>query len=446
MRRARIVLLIAGTAGCAYYNGLYNSKALVRRADAALRDGRDSAAVALWREAAARADSVVQRHPGSRWAHEALWLSGVSAALAGACADGLTQLSRLPPTTPLSPEDVARTTLARGACLTRAGRTREALDTLRPLTEHANTTIALLSAQWAARAALTLDQADDVVRFAELARSDALDAELAIAAANRGRWPLSFRLLRQRASSWRSLPAAHGALALLAAHGHIASLDTIVRLTSIGRAPRTERASLLLAAGAWSQDAGRPAVARAYYAEVPRLTSDSTLVTAAAVAMTVLAVREAETLEDAERLVQSPRSRLPEVVQLDSVIRLAQRLASESDTTGASLFLAAEVVRDGIGARALARSLFRRVVASHETSSLAPKALIAAAAIAPDSAHLWHRAARERYPASPYVATGMMDAAAAAALEHDNALLAATWLRLTGGAARPSQLAGKERP
>ena len=44
MRGALALLLLLTAGGCAYYNGLYNARGLVRRAESATRDGRDSAA------------------------------------------------------------------------------------------------------------------------------------------------------------------------------------------------------------------------------------------------------------------------------------------------------------------------------------------------------------------------------------------------------------------
>ena len=58
MRPSLALLVLLSAGGCAYYNGLYNARGLVKRAESASREGRDSAAVLAWREAAAKADKA----------------------------------------------------------------------------------------------------------------------------------------------------------------------------------------------------------------------------------------------------------------------------------------------------------------------------------------------------------------------------------------------------
>jgi hypothetical protein len=115
----------------------------------------------------------------------------------------------------------------------------------------------------------------------------------------------------------------------------------------------------------------------------------------------------------------------------DSGLRLAARLASASDSTGASLFLAAEVARDRVESPALARTLFLRAAREHSASSLAPKALLAAAQLTPDSARVWREVVRTRYASSPYARAldgGLEDPRP---FEHDDRLLRQTWTRAT---------------
>src|SRR5919107_4228546 len=121
MRRALGLLCVLGASACAYYNGLYNARGLVRRAESASRDGRDSAAVAAWREAAAKADTVITRYPRSRWTDDALLLSGTSAAFSGACDHGLERLGQWERHPAADRKKRARASIARGVCLVRFG-------------------------------------------------------------------------------------------------------------------------------------------------------------------------------------------------------------------------------------------------------------------------------------------------------------------------------------
>ncbi len=77
MSRARLApLLLLLLAGCAYYNGMYNANRLARSAEKAEREGRTFDAQGLWAQAAVRAESVLARHPDSKWADDAELVRG----------------------------------------------------------------------------------------------------------------------------------------------------------------------------------------------------------------------------------------------------------------------------------------------------------------------------------------------------------------------------------
>jgi tetratricopeptide (TPR) repeat protein len=431
MRRAFALLILLATSACAYYNGLYNARGLVRRAESATRDGRDSAAIAAWREAAAKADTVIVRYPRSRWTDDALLLSGVSSALAGGCAHGLVRLAQWQSHPARNTRDRARATLARGACLVRLGEHARALDSLAPLVSHPDATLAQLAATWAARAALATGRGDSAVVLALAARSDALDAELATAALASNHPALTEKLLRQRATEWRSLSGMHAVLGALARVDH-ASADRVVQLTQGGRASRLERARLSVVAGAWSERDDDAQRARQHYERALRTTADTAVVADVIARLGLLEVRSAVTIGDARSRLERAKGKTVETAHLarvDTALRLAARLANAADTTGASLFLAAEVARDAVGARSLSRTLFLGAARRHPASSLAPKALLAAADLSPDSASIWRAAVRARYGTSPYAQLLDRKPVAPASLEGDERLLRQTWSR-----------------
>ena len=433
MRRDLLLILLLGASACAYYNGLYNAGGLVKRAESAARDGKDSVAVAAWREAAAKADTVVTRYPKSRWTDDALLVSGTSSALAGECAHGLERLSQWERHAGANAKHRVRATIARGACLVRRGEFAHALDTLGPVITHRDETLSRIAAAWAARAALGAGRPDSVIVLASKARSDALDAELAAVALSSNRVPLAERILRQRAGEWRSLAATHVPLDMLARVDRLAA-ERIVQLAQESRAPRLERARLSLTAGSWSEQEGDVRVARLHYERALRMSSDTALVTDAATRLGLLDVRTAATLGQAQALLERARGKAiatSELARVDSALRLATRLANAEDTTAASLFLAAEVARDAVGAIPLARALFLRAVRERPTSSLAPKALLAAAALAPDSARVWRAQVLARYADSPYARALEGKAVPSAALATDERLLRLTWSRAT---------------
>lgn len=447
MRRAFALTLLV-TSACAYYNGLYNARGLVRRAESAARDGRDTVAIAAWREAAAKADTVIRRYPRSRWIDDALFLSGTSSALAGDCAHGLERLARWQIHPAADTRQRARASIARGACLVRNGEHSRALDSLAPFVSNRDATVSRLAAAWAARAALATGRADSAAVFARAAGSDALDAELAAAALASNQPGLAVRLLRQRAGEWRSLAAIHTVLEALARSDR-ESADSIVRVTQGGRASRSDRARLSVSAGAWSEQDGDTRHAREHYERALRMTSDIGLVTEATTRLGLLDVRSAATIDDARSLLERARGKLIETAELarvDTALRLTVRLASAPDTTGASLFLAAEVARDRVGARPLARTLFLSTAREHPTSSLAPKALLAAADLSADSARNWRATVRARYPGSPYAQLLEGKPVSPASLDGDERLLRQAWARATAIPDSASVATERRRP
>ena len=434
MRGARALLALLGAAGCAYYNGLYNARGLVDRAESAVRDGRDSVAIAAWREAASKADTVVTRYPRSKWTDDALLVAGVASAFAGNCAHALDRLAQWERHPGADHRRRERVRVARGACLVRSGKHADALDSLASAARGRDETLSRIAAAWAARAALATGRLDSALTFAALARSDALDAELGSTSIATQRAEFAERLFRRRGREWRSLAPLHAPLAALAKSGRVASVDTIIRATVEGRATRVERARLLLAAGSWAERAGRIEEARLRYNRALELTSDSTTSKNAIVQLSLLEIRTASTLEAARLSLDRAKRRLadsPEIQRADSGLRLAARLAATTDSTGASLFLAAEVARDRVDSPSLARTLFLRAAREHSTSSLAPKALLAAGQLTPDSARVWRDVVRTRYASSPYARAldgGLKDPTP---FEHDDRLLRQAWNRAT---------------
>ncbi|HYS20235.1 MAG TPA: hypothetical protein VEO73_04020, partial [Gemmatimonadales bacterium] len=85
MTRAAVLGLLLVTVGCVYYNGMWSAKRLAKDARRFERNGQDAEAKLAWARAAEKAESVVVRHPRSRWADEALVLEGEGRAGSGDC-------------------------------------------------------------------------------------------------------------------------------------------------------------------------------------------------------------------------------------------------------------------------------------------------------------------------------------------------------------------------
>src|ERR687890_73754 len=95
---ARVIVLAVACAGlmsgCVYYNGMYNANRLATSARKAERDGRTFEANNLWGQVATKAESVLVRHPRSKYAQDASLLRGVALARMGQCDQALGPLSQ----------------------------------------------------------------------------------------------------------------------------------------------------------------------------------------------------------------------------------------------------------------------------------------------------------------------------------------------------------------
>ncbi len=93
MAAAAAAALLLG--GCVYYNGMYNAKRLAGSAWKAERDGRTFEANNLWGQVVTRAESLVVRHPESKYVDEALVLKGIALSRLKQCPQAVEPLGRV---------------------------------------------------------------------------------------------------------------------------------------------------------------------------------------------------------------------------------------------------------------------------------------------------------------------------------------------------------------
>ena len=89
-----VSVALAAATGCAYYNGIYNAKALAKTAASDARHGRDSLARLHYALSASSAETVLVRYADSDWYQQALFLAGRGEALSGNCAAAVPRLSQ----------------------------------------------------------------------------------------------------------------------------------------------------------------------------------------------------------------------------------------------------------------------------------------------------------------------------------------------------------------
>ena len=88
------LVTLALLTACAYYNGLWRANRLADDAERAEREGRTGQARSFWIQASVKAESVIVRHPGSRWLDDALLLRGRSLAKVHQCSQAVQALER----------------------------------------------------------------------------------------------------------------------------------------------------------------------------------------------------------------------------------------------------------------------------------------------------------------------------------------------------------------
>jgi hypothetical protein len=393
-------------AGCAYYNGMWSAERLARDARRQEARGMTAESRITWGRAAIKAESVLVHHPTSRWANDALVLQGEGLAWSGACPAAAKPLARA-----LREVNDAglreRAALAAATCALSQGAGERAERLLEPVLASRDRRRSSAAAYLGGRAALLRDA--PAVAAERFARSDLPEAASARvgALADAGQPREAVALLDSVASRDNDEARWTDALAGIARTGGVetatAALD---QLLARGKLRAGARARLLIADGDRLRQARRFGPATERYAAAVALVPDSAEAGVARVHALLAEVAQLETPQGLdsmpdllEGLTRSIGGALPgEARDLARWIDAA-RVSDSSEVGG---FRAAELVRDSLDAPALAAALFRRFAARHPASIFAPKALIAAGQLEPETLDSVESTLRTRYAESPY--------------------------------------------
>lgn len=405
MKRLATILLVIAVSGCAYFNGIYNARRAERRADSALRKGRDGEAATYFATVAEKAETVLVRHGGSKWADDARFLAGRGWARAGRCERAVPHLEQSLASDDLPGDRREQAHLALAICRIEAGALTEAESLLTVVRQSKDRWLASEGAIWSARSALRRDDTDRALQY--LSRSGASIAEWELAAAflTRGDMVRAESLLTRRAVAGDYRPELLTALPRLWRAGRRDGVLAIVDQFDSAKVRPSHRARLHLAAADLLEGAGDDSLAVAHFTTTQRLLRDSLPGIQAEVRLTAITIRGLASLADIENIIARTAhvsEQVPLQRKLEQNLMFVQLLMNRTDYTGASMFLAGEIARDSLRARALAHDLFMRVVDDYQNSPVAPKGLLAAAAMRPDSAEAYHARMREFYPTSLY--------------------------------------------
>lgn len=412
MRRALAAALLLALPACVYYNGMYNTKRLAGQAERADRDGRTTDARGLWSQVSVKAESVVVRHPDSKYVPEALLLQGTALARLGDCAAAVGPLERVMLTT-RSAEFAERAALVAGACRVSLGDALGALaayDRLALSRDPQRRAFALYSQGRALSLSGSYDEG-----YALLAESAHPRArgERAAALAGTGRLPAAVATADSLLAEHDSLAPWDSLLSRMRRHDPEPAAELSERLAADSLLPRVLRVRVLLRDGEFwlERDSARADRRFAQAGELGRGTPAANEARVRAAMARLRLVMDAEALQDqAAELgdLSEIAGGLSGEVSLLAGIARRVGLAADSAESGAPggdlrLFLAGEMARDSLGSPGFAAVQFRRVAAEWPESPYAAKALFALMALEPASHDSIRAELQQRYPGNPYV-------------------------------------------
>jgi tetratricopeptide (TPR) repeat protein len=406
----------AGLTGCAYWNGMYNTKRFAGRAERSERAGRTSEAADRWRQVLVHADTLLARHPRSRWADDAELLKGRALVALQAWSEAVVVLESA--ARRAGTEDQLRQAqywLARAyAALRQYPLALAQFDSALASPHRAQRQAVRLAR---GRTLLAMGRPAEAMRDFMAVEGPAAYFDRAEAALTLGLYEVAAAFADSvagresvREEQWRSVLDTLGRRA-----GPALASELVNRLLSEGGLSAGGEARVLLADGDRWAAAGHDSTAIARWVAAERVAADS----AEGRAATGRLLRAALRAPDAPQRVAAVRTRLAVLsatggeAALD--IRGAWLLLVRSDSmirgpraSDALAFLGAEWLRDSLAASALAAAAFVEMAGRFPDSPWAPKAVAAAIAAGhPMADSLW-RVLVERYPESPYsrVASG----------------------------------------
>ena len=354
MRRLRhtVPLLLLGS--CAYFNGIYNAHEAARNAEKHLRAGRESEAAGLFMNAAVKAETVLARYPKSRWSTEALFVAGYSHAMSEQCSQAIPRLERFL-TRQADAEKRERASVALASCLARTGKYMQAMAYLEPALSSKHREVRDRAALWAARSAIAMGDNARASSLLSTVDVGASQWELAAASMQRGDYARAESLYLVRADRADFREEVLPAIRELWTAGHRDVVLSIVSRYEGARIRGSQKGKLFLTAAELLTDANADSAARVYLQKTRRLSTDSLLDREAAARLTQLSLAPLRSIIDVRNTILASqetarRNRLQR--QLEDNVLLISLLDRGRDPTGAALFLAGEIARDSLRARA----------------------------------------------------------------------------------------------
>ena len=406
--------------GCVYYNGMYNANRLARSARKAEREGRTFEANGLWGQVATKAESVMVRHPTSKYAQDAGLLRGIALSRMGQCEQALGPLSGV--TTASSDSDLIEDALlATGRCQLALGNYTAGTAAFAQLLESKNPERRREALFHQARLLRQAGQYPEALKALEGQHDQRAEHERVLALAGSGRIKEAMGLADSLMAHGDTLNRTWDTLVVVLADAHpAAASDLIDRVLRLSHRPPQSEVRMLLDDGFRLVDINPPR-AQQRFRQAMKVGAAGEAAGRASLALVKLDLKrvarpqELQTIADTLKrlatrfeLVSQETARLSATVE--DVMRVATLVTPDSALGDLRLFLAAEAARDELESARLAERLFRQVPEQWPQSPYAAKAVLAAQQLNPAWADTARFLLEFQYFDSPYLATVRGDA------------------------------------
>ena len=410
MRRLLLAALALAAGGCSYYNGMYNANRLAGQAAKAEREGRPFDARSYWGQAVVKAESVVARHPTSKWVDDALLLQGRGYVHLGQCQNATAPLeaARLRLPEPARREE-AIYLLAR--CRMETGDTIGAGRAFADVLGSADAERRREARYGLAVARIHAGEYGEAVALLDSIEDWRATGQRAVALAALGRTAEAVTSADSLVARGDTLAPWAAVLRHLAAHDALAADSLLDRLRAMPKVTPGAQVPWI-AAVVEPLAAVDPARAEARTGALDSLGASDMVARARFVRLRALAARTADPAQ--LRALGDSLAELGAeagVLEARPVAGAARQVAAALDSVAAgapegdlAVFFAGEAARDRLAAPAMAHALFVRVLEGWPASPYAGKALLAARGLDPTWAQANQALVDERYRDSPYVA------------------------------------------
>jgi tetratricopeptide (TPR) repeat protein len=383
-----IGLMLTGAllGGCVYYNGMYNANRLAGSARKAEREGRTFEANNLWGQVVTKAESVVVRHPTSKYAAEAGLLRGVALARLGQCEQALGALGQV--TLGSKAGDLTEDALlATGRCQLALGNIPASEAAFSQLLDSKNRDRRREARFQYAKLLRQSGRYQEALRALKGVNDPRADGERILALGGAGHLPQALGLAdsliarRDTTQPWDSL------VVLMAQQSPGAASRLLDRLRPLPvRSPEIQ-ARRLLEDGIRLTDSDT-ARAAGRFREAISIGGTNNAAGQSSLQLVLMDLRRAGRVEDLpgpivalKTIAKRFETVALQATQLGSTIggihQAGTSVTWETPQGDLRLFLAAEAARDSVRAPALAERLFRRVLEDYPNSSYAAKVVLA---------------------------------------------------------------------